>query len=721
MKKILMALAATTMLVSFSAPSIAAINPANIYESSHTINILNAIDKEVADGETAGVIGMFAWASVDGKIYSLALNELRKHGSNAGKFFAQHVQTEYATNFAKIQDAVDSTMNLINAGVPADVAINTIATISADVTTETITVFVTDQMAYDRGHRDGVASVTPDPMDGSFADGAASVTPEDGVTQADVDAANMAEGPGSAYARGFAAGAMQEGGELGLSTDQIIDRINATSEAMIVTITGTPATSDYAPATFRGIEPGDYFSYEVVVAGADGGTTATRYGVRAVGGELLGWDTQETRPTTGHFLGAATEAGTAGRGAKIAELNGMLDNDQLILDTGQIGEAASADYTRVVNTEITADYLVRAVGNGVPARLATSADVVADTYLPADYSGLTPGFYHAQIEADTVLPNGIDLSGMYVTYGVESVGGAITVTHGFPGTSTPGEFLGVVSYDDVLDLTARAQLIQDNRLGTFRAANTVVDVRGNGVVAGVTMIDAVASTEYTLSFTGGDLNANELATYAIENGVVASESAYSPYTGKDDAAEALGFRYGRADNYGAGRAAYSGAPEIQVFTYNAAVQAAPARPAEVGDFYETDRSGRYIYSTTNDGGAEWRYESNTGTSRWATTDGRDSLGTISGTLPSADMSDSFVTTRYNQDFTATEAREHNRRLGTDTSANFLFGEVIDANHLREIQQAVNAAYDQGYEDGYKDGFKDGYTVGFADGVDSVTN
>ena len=691
MKKIMMALVASTMLVSFSAPTFAAFNPTNIYESSHTVNILNAIDEKIADGETAGIFSNFAWAYVNGKVYSLSLNELRKHGSNAGKFFSEHVGAEVRLDIAEKQEAVSTIVELAQAGVSAEriVTITEIERVFVDR-------IVGDVDAYDRGFEAGAASITPDPMDGSFADGAASVTPEDGITQADVDAANMAEGPGSAYARGFAAGAMQEGGELGLSTDQIIDRINATSEAMIVTITGTPASSDYAPATFRGIRDGDYFVNAPVghFSGSAGTTTYVVRGTGPAGSEQLGdWYTTTVEPMDGHNFGNVG-TGNVARNAEIGRLNNL--GDDAILVTGQVGEAASSDYTRVVNTEITADYLVSAVGNGVPARVATSADVVADSYINVPEANENVAYSYTAGSGST----------RYVTY-EEDIGW-------LAGSSS-------TSATTVINLNAMhtSPTAEAAAAAAWAAANGEF-VAGNGVVPGVTMIDAVASTEYTLSFTGGDLNANELATYAIENGVVASESAYSPYTGKDDAAEALGFRYGRADNYGAGRAAYSGAPEIQVFTYNAAVQAAPARPAEVGDFYETDRSGRYIYSTTNDGGAEWRYESNTGTSRWATTDGRDSLGTISGTLPSADMSDSFVTTRYNQDFTATEAREHNRRLGTDTSANFLFGEVIDANHLREIQQAVNAAYDQGYEDGYKDGFADGYTVGFSDGVDSVT-
>ena len=127
MKKILMALAATTMLVSFSAPTFAAFNPTNIYESSHTVNILNAIDEKIADGETAGIFSNFAWAYVNGKVYSLSLNELRKHGSNAGKFFSKHVGAEVRLDItqeqAEVKAAAKEAIVLIEAGVPADVAV----------------------------------------------------------------------------------------------------------------------------------------------------------------------------------------------------------------------------------------------------------------------------------------------------------------------------------------------------------------------------------------------------------------------------------------------------------------------------------------------------------------------------------------------------------------------------------------------------------------------
>ena len=90
MKKIMMALVASTMLVSFSAPTFAAFNPANIDESSHSANIYKVIDKKIAKGKTSGVHGMFAWAEVEGEVYSVALSELRKY-ANPGKRFSEIV------------------------------------------------------------------------------------------------------------------------------------------------------------------------------------------------------------------------------------------------------------------------------------------------------------------------------------------------------------------------------------------------------------------------------------------------------------------------------------------------------------------------------------------------------------------------------------------------------------------------------------------------------
>ena len=101
MKKTLMALVATTMLAGFSAPSFAGINPANIDESTSAANIYKIIDEKVAEGENAGVVSIFAWANVNGEIYSVSLNELRKHGRNAGKAFGEIVGQEVEADFVE--------------------------------------------------------------------------------------------------------------------------------------------------------------------------------------------------------------------------------------------------------------------------------------------------------------------------------------------------------------------------------------------------------------------------------------------------------------------------------------------------------------------------------------------------------------------------------------------------------------------------------------------
>ena len=88
MKKIITALVASTMLMGFTAPSFAGINPANIDESSSAANIYKVIDKKIAKGTNAGVVSIFAWAHINGEIYSVALSELRKH-SNPSKAFAK--------------------------------------------------------------------------------------------------------------------------------------------------------------------------------------------------------------------------------------------------------------------------------------------------------------------------------------------------------------------------------------------------------------------------------------------------------------------------------------------------------------------------------------------------------------------------------------------------------------------------------------------------------
>ena len=124
MKKIMTALVASTMLMGFTAPTFAAINPANIDESSSAANIYKVIDKKVAKGENAGVVSIFAWANVGDEIYSVALSELRKH-SDAGAAFAEIVGAEVAIDqrdviAAQIVGAKESAFNMVVEGASAE-------------------------------------------------------------------------------------------------------------------------------------------------------------------------------------------------------------------------------------------------------------------------------------------------------------------------------------------------------------------------------------------------------------------------------------------------------------------------------------------------------------------------------------------------------------------------------------------------------------------------
>ena len=105
MKKIITTLVAGAMMFGFTAPTFAAINPANIDESSSRDNIYKIVWEDVSEGTNAGVVSIFAWAHIDGKIYSVALADLRKHG-NPSKAFADIVGAELA---------VDQAANLVGA------------------------------------------------------------------------------------------------------------------------------------------------------------------------------------------------------------------------------------------------------------------------------------------------------------------------------------------------------------------------------------------------------------------------------------------------------------------------------------------------------------------------------------------------------------------------------------------------------------------------------
>ena len=106
MKKIIAALVASVMMVGFTAPTFAAINPTNIDESSSKVNIYKKVWKQVNEKDIhAGVVGFFAWVHIDGTIYSVALSQLRKHG-DPSKAFADIVG---------VQVAADQAANLVGA------------------------------------------------------------------------------------------------------------------------------------------------------------------------------------------------------------------------------------------------------------------------------------------------------------------------------------------------------------------------------------------------------------------------------------------------------------------------------------------------------------------------------------------------------------------------------------------------------------------------------
>ena len=236
MKKILMALAATTMLVSFSAPTFAALNPANIDESSHSANIYKAIDEDIDDGQTAGVHGMFAWALVEGKVYSVALNELRKYGRGAGEKFAEIVGTEYASDLAVIQAAVDSATALVDAGVPVDIAVNTVVTLSPGVDST-----IVERIIY----RDAVRTVT------EYVDRFVNVPGPERIVNV--------PGPERIVYRDRATG-------VDLTAAQIVEKINMLSSGLV---TASPTGATESSFTFN--VPVDAISGDVIyLAVADG-------------------------------------------------------------------------------------------------------------------------------------------------------------------------------------------------------------------------------------------------------------------------------------------------------------------------------------------------------------------------------------------------------------------------------------------------------------------
>ena len=214
MKKIITTLVAGAMMFGFTAPTFAAINPANIDESSSRDNIYKIVWEDVSEGTNAGVVSIFAWAHIDGKIYSVALSQLRKYG-DPSKAFAEIVGAELAvdqlatikSNAAQqISDTqtriteVITTINVVDHDSFAD-AQATIADLQSEIdmlelvaAADALQDVADIQNAFNEGRLEGIQA------------GIDMVVAEDGITQADVDAARLERGEGSAYQLGFDAG-----------------------------------------------------------------------------------------------------------------------------------------------------------------------------------------------------------------------------------------------------------------------------------------------------------------------------------------------------------------------------------------------------------------------------------------------------------------------------------------------------------------------------------
>lgn len=132
MKKIITTLVAGAMMFGFTAPTFAAINPANIDESSSRDNIYKIVWEDVSEGTNAGVVSIFAWAHIDGTIYSVALADLRKHGDPAAAF-AEIVGAQLAADqAANLVDVLGSSVTENNAQIV------TVTNTITEIVTETV-------------------------------------------------------------------------------------------------------------------------------------------------------------------------------------------------------------------------------------------------------------------------------------------------------------------------------------------------------------------------------------------------------------------------------------------------------------------------------------------------------------------------------------------------------------------------------------------------------
>ena len=682
MKKTIMALMATTFLMTAGAAS-AAINPVNIGESSSAENIYSVILDKVEAGETAGIQSGFAWAYVNGGFVSLSVTELQRHGANAGKFFSEYVGEQVLIDFiakneekaAAMKEAlfvlvddgsraaltfVQSQIASVEANIDAaqarldgiESAIEAADMAAADARMEMLTAaesYMTElQTAYNEGETAGRMSVTP----------------EDGIHQADVD---------SAYQTAFDAAAALVTPDDGVSEADHIRAIGMANEA--------------AEAAGR-------------LAGIAGA------------------------------LDAAVDA---------FDLSTLAANNPLLSVVGDrtAGFSLELDLAGFVNVD-TADYKISI--EAMEDRVMTSA---------ADYSGLTPGFYHARISSG-MTSHGVDLTGYYITFGVESVNGAITVTAGFPGTTQTGPQLADVTYAESQDVTVRAQLIQNAGHGTFSPAQ--FDMQVTGYTLSFDGVDAsVAPTgDNALTFVEGvdarPLQNNDYfiqsgTTYVYLNGgwttgpVPANGHfiGYAP-TGDGQVMNTLGTNSSdfiadlntngiptTEDRFVAADGFVIPAGSVDVAAEGGERTVTTGYAYSDGDVYHyRNNRGEIVHEVIlSDGstlraGTEADLRQQVASSAWTGVT-NDVTQTASRWVGAGDVTPATAEARYNYRSQSTMTVTSGATLGEHT-----FSVALSAADVAGINKAITDAYKAGYSVGYADGYEDGYIVGFQDGVASVT-
>ena len=722
MKKTIMALMATTFLMTAGAAS-AAINPVNIGESSSAENIYSVILDKVEAGETAGIQSGFAWAYVNGGFVSLSVTELQRHGANAGKFFSEYVGEQVLIDFiakneekaAAMKEAlfvlvddgsraaltfVQSQIASVEANIDAaqarldgiESAIEAADMAAADARMEMLTAaesYMTElQTAYNEGEAAGRMSVTPEDgihqadvdaaYDAAFDAAAALVTADDGVSEADHIRA-IGEANDAARAAGRLAGIAD-------ALDDALDAFDLSTLAAnnpLLSVVGDRTAGfslELDPAAFVNV---DTTGYKISIEAVNPTFVADRY-VNVV----------PDRTTT----------------ERTVDYSGLNNGFYRVAITGHAGRIRSAEI-QVHNGAITATYDVGVASAQRTVPLLSGGVAWSDVA-----TGDAVPFAEAIVDGTLTDINGDPVS---VNVGSIQIVEAGTFIPGDPGDLIPGVPGTVTGYTLSFDgVDASVAPTGDNALtfvpgsswtesrplanGDYYVQASVTYVYHDGQFVGVGYMGARPTHNLGFAPTGTNTAADTMSINRANfeaaltaNGVPATEDRFV-------AADGFVVPAGAAASAGVVRAIPDAVVGSSTYAYE--IMTDHGLQVHVNSF--RNLNGRVIF-----GGAHVV----------ADRAAAEAMGAL--WIGSRGNRASETLVRYNE--IARAAGGTLTLSGLEDSAytdgSYTFSVALSDADVDAINGAITDAYKAGYAAGYADGYEDGYTVGFSAGVASVTN